>query len=186
SIAVLRCLTTGKCIKHQVFTLAFTRDAVISCVAWVIGARTVQARGLALEPDRFTGGTMAERSHRLVIVGGGAGGLELAVRLARQGEEDVLLIDDGQTHVWKPRLHKLAAGMRRGQVDELDYAGLAMQWGFAFERGTLADIDPGQNMLTLAAMAAGRRQAAVAERRIGYEALVLALGGVTPDMGVVS
>ena len=47
--------------------------------------------------------------HRIVIVGGGAGGLELATRLGdtlgRRGQADVVLIDRARTHVWKPKLH---------------------------------------------------------------------------------
>jgi len=127
---------------------------------------------------------METRSHRIVIVGGGAGGLELAVRLAAGGEKGVLLIDSSRTHVWKPRLHELAAGMRRGQVDVLDFAGLAAKWGFAFERGTLTNIDSQSNTITLAKLDDGDGHVYVGERSIGYQALVLALGGVTPDMGV--
>lgn len=127
---------------------------------------------------------MQSRCYRIVIVGGGAGGLELAVRLARDGQKGVLLIDSSTTHVWKPRLHEMAAGVRRGQLGAIDYAGLAAQRGFAFERGTLADVDPDANTITLAALDGAYDQTAVAQRRIGYEALVLALGGVTPDMGI--
>lgn len=126
---------------------------------------------------------METRTHRTVIVGGGAGGLELAVRLATGGERNVLLIDRSTTHVWKPRLHEMAVGMQDGQLGELDYAGLAARWGFAYERGTLSDIDPDQNTLTLAAEDGDDGRAPLNERRIGYQALVLAVGGVTPDMG---
>lgn len=127
---------------------------------------------------------MQARSEGLVIVGGGAGGLELAVRLAKAGRSDVRLIDNGETHIWKPRIHELAAGLRRGQVDELDYAGLAEHWGFAFERGELCDVDPTTRELTLAAIHGRDGRTLVGERKIAYRALVLALGGVTPDMGV--
>lgn len=126
---------------------------------------------------------MQPRSYRIVIVGGGAGGLELAVRLAKGGEKGVLLIDSSPTHVWKPRLHEMATGTRRGQLGELDYAGLAAQWGFAFERGTLSGIDPDATTITLAALDSAHDRTAVAQRHIGYDSLVLALGGVTPDFG---
>jgi NADH dehydrogenase len=57
------------------------------------------------------GGTKPSR-HRVVIVGGGAGGLELATRLGnRLGRRiDVTLIDRERVHVWKPKLHEIAAG----------------------------------------------------------------------------
>lgn len=125
--------------------------------------------------------TTSACSDRLVIVGGGAGGLELALRLAKSGREDVLLIDRSATHVWKPRIHELAAGLRRGHVEELDYAGLGEQWGFAFEQGALCDIAPATKTITLAAIGDGR--ILVPERKLRFRALVLALGGVTPDMG---
>ena len=57
------------------------------------------------------------RPHRIVIVGGGAGGLELATRLGdtlgRRGKADVTLIDRNRTHIWKPKLHEIAAGRLR-------------------------------------------------------------------------
>ncbi len=52
--------------------------------------------------------------HHVVIVGGGAGGLELATRLGdtlgRRGKAIITLIDKSKTHVWKPLLHEIAAG----------------------------------------------------------------------------
>ena len=45
-------------------------------------------------------------THRIVIVGGGAGGLELATRLGKtlgkRGKASVLLVDANLTHIWKP------------------------------------------------------------------------------------
>ncbi len=52
--------------------------------------------------------------HRILVVGGGAGGLELATRLGdklgRRGKADVTLIDKARVHLWKPLLHEIAAG----------------------------------------------------------------------------
>ncbi|HEY7761025.1 MAG TPA: NAD(P)/FAD-dependent oxidoreductase, partial [Burkholderiales bacterium] len=52
--------------------------------------------------------------HRIVIVGGGAGGLELATRLGdrlgRRKRAIVTLVDKSRTHLWKPLLHQVAAG----------------------------------------------------------------------------
>lgn len=119
-----------------------------------------------------------------MIVGGGAGGLGLAVRLAKNGQNGVLLIDRNDTHIWKPRIHELAAGLRRGYVDELGYAGLAEHWGFAFERGELCDVDTDTRHITLSEVRGRDGETLIEKRNIAYKALVLALGGVTPDMGV--
>ncbi|MGA0073486.1 MAG: NAD(P)/FAD-dependent oxidoreductase, partial [Steroidobacteraceae bacterium] len=42
---------------------------------------------------------------RIVVVGGGAGGLELVTRLGnrlgRKGKAEIILIERGRTHFWK-------------------------------------------------------------------------------------
>jgi NADH dehydrogenase FAD-containing subunit len=69
------------------------------------------------------------QKHRVVIVGGGAGGLELATRLGdtlgRRGHADITLIDKNRTHVWKPKLHEIAAGSMDLSVHEVDYLAQA-------------------------------------------------------------
>jgi NADH dehydrogenase FAD-containing subunit len=52
---------------------------------------------------------------QIVVVGGGAGGLELVRRLgARLGRKDfdIILVERNHTHVWKPLLHEVAAVQR--------------------------------------------------------------------------
>ncbi|KEZ79372.1 FAD-dependent pyridine nucleotide-disulfide oxidoreductase [Salinisphaera hydrothermalis C41B8] len=120
----------------------------------------------------------------MVIAGGGAGGLELAVRLAGQPGIGVFLVDQSPTHIWKPRLHEMAAGARRGMVDEMEYAGLAERWGFVFVQGSLRDIAPDARRIELDAMEDGEGHRVVGERELEYDVLVLAIGGVTPDLGV--
>ena len=60
-----------------------------------------------------------------MVVGGGAGGLELATKLGdrfgRKGSADVTLIDCNRTHVWKPKLHEIAAGSMDLSAHEVDY-----------------------------------------------------------------
>ena len=52
--------------------------------------------------------------HRVVIVGGGAGGLPLATalgdKLGRRGKAAITLVDRAETPVWKTLLHEVAAG----------------------------------------------------------------------------
>lgn len=120
---------------------------------------------------------------RIIIIGGGAGGLELATRLVRQGIKDLLLIDRQEAHVWKPRLHELASGVS-AHDERYDYSSLAEHWGFEFQQGSLQDIDPEQRRITLEVVRNDNGVELVPQRHLGYQALVLALGGVTPDMGV--
>ena len=63
--------------------------------------------------------------HQIVIVGGGAGGLELATRLGdklgKRGQAAITLIDKTRSHVWKPKLHEIAAGSMDIGVHEVDF-----------------------------------------------------------------
>ena len=78
----------------------------------------------------------------IVIVGGGAGGLELAAQLGRQlgktlGGERVLLIDKFPFHIWKPTLHEVAAGTLDAHQEGLSYTVLARRNYFSFTMGEL-------------------------------------------------
>ena len=57
---------------------------------------------------------MTQNLHHIVIVGGGAGGLELATQLGetfgKTHKAKITLIDQNLTHIWKPLLHEIAAG----------------------------------------------------------------------------
>jgi NADH dehydrogenase len=52
--------------------------------------------------------------HDVVVVGGGAGGLELATQLGeslgKSGRARITLVDRSRTHIWKPLLHSFATG----------------------------------------------------------------------------
>ena len=56
----------------------------------------------------------SRRLHKIVVVGGGAGGLELVTNLGRRlGKKRLALptlVDGNSTHVWKPLLHEVATG----------------------------------------------------------------------------
>jgi NADH dehydrogenase FAD-containing subunit len=59
----------------------------------------------------MTQSTVCNSLHRIVIVGGGAGGLELATRLGKSlgksGKAKIILVDSTLTHIWKPFYTKL-------------------------------------------------------------------------------
>ncbi|MEM6742790.1 MAG: NAD(P)/FAD-dependent oxidoreductase [Pseudomonadota bacterium] len=129
----------------------------------------------------------AEQKTQIVVVGGGAGGLELARRLgARYGREkhDVILVDRNRTHVWKPLLHEVAAGSLDANLDEVGYGGHAARWGYRFFNGALAKIDREAREITTAPMVDERGAEIVGAHPIRYDWLVLAFGGVSNDFGV--
>lgn len=84
-------------------------------------------------------------SHRIVIVGGGAGGLELATRLGKtlgkRGTASVMLVDANLTHIWKPLLHEVAAGSLNSSEDELNYVAQAKWNHFEFQLGRMSGLD---------------------------------------------
>lgn len=57
---------------------------------------------------------MQSTLHKIVVVGGGAGGLELATHLGKRlGLKRLALptlVDGSPTHIWKPLLHEVATG----------------------------------------------------------------------------
>ena len=68
---------------------------------------------------------ITSQKERIVVVGGGAGGLELVVRLARKLKRDrnvdVVLIDKNPSHIWKPLFHEVATGSMNSHHDEASY-----------------------------------------------------------------
>ena len=80
--------------------------------------------------------------HRIVIVGGGAGGLELASKLGRRlGAEQVTLVDQQLFHIWKPSLHEVAAGTLDIHQEGLSYEMLAHDNRFSFCLGAMTALD---------------------------------------------
>lgn len=126
-------------------------------------------------------------SHRIVIVGGGAGGLELATRLGRtlgkRGQARITLVDANLTHIWKPLLHEVAAGSLNSSEDELNYVAQAKWNRFEFQLGRMSGLDRATRQITLAATLDERGGVLVPERQLGYDSLVIAVGSTTNDFG---
>ena len=123
--------------------------------------------------------------HRIVIVGGGAGGLELATRLGRtlgrKKQADILLIDARMTHIWKPLLHEVAAGSLNSYSDELNYLAQASWNHFRFQPGTMAGLNREKKTITLAPTSDNNDIPLLPERQIEYDSLVIAVGSHTND-----
>lgn len=117
----------------------------------------------------------------IVIVGGGAGGLELAATLGRKlgrkrGPERVLLIDRAIFHIWKPTLHEVAAGTLDTHQEGLSYAILARRNHFSFALGELGGLDVAGKRLTLKQIRDEDGRTVVPERAISFTWAVLAIG----------
>ena len=126
-------------------------------------------------------------AHRVVIVGGGAGGLELATKLGdRYGRGDrvhATLVDRSRTHLWKPLLHEVAAGSMNMHDHQLDYLAQARWHHFTFALGALAGLDRGAREITAARVLDDEGAEILPERRIGYDTLVIAIGSESNDFG---
>lgn len=127
------------------------------------------------------------RKTQIVVVGGGAGGLELVARLgARLGRDayDVILLERNRTHIWKPLLHEVAAGSLDANLDEVGYRAHGRRWGYRFFLGTLQDIDRERREVVVAPLHDDDGAQIMAEHRIRYDYLVVAIGSVSNDFGI--
>ena len=124
---------------------------------------------------------------RIVIVGGGAGGLALATqlgqKLGRRRLAEVTLVDAARTHVWKPLLHQLAAGSFDTHAEEIEYLAQARWNHFRFRLGSLVGIDRAARTLQLAASHDARGAEITPPQTVAYDTLVLAVGSHTNDFG---
>jgi len=123
---------------------------------------------------------------QIVVVGGGAGGLELVRRLgAKFGREryDIILVERNQTHIWKPLLHEVAAGSLDANLDEIGYRSHGHRWGYRFFYGSLETIDRANRQVVIAPILDEEGHEVIAQHRIRYDYLVLAFGAVSNDFG---
>jgi NADH:ubiquinone reductase (H+-translocating) len=125
--------------------------------------------------------------HRIVIVGGGAGGLELATRLGdrlgRKGRAEVTLVDKARSHIWKPKLHEVAAGSMDVGLHEVSYRAQAHWHGFRFRVGELAGLDRERREVHVAPYVDEDGVQLTPARSFGYDTLVIAIGSQSNDFG---
>lgn len=129
----------------------------------------------------------AKAPHRIAIVGGGAGGLELAVhlgkRLGKREKAHVTLIDASRTHLWKPLLHQVAAGTLDSHSDEMEYLAIARDNHFTFRLGRMDGLDRAKKEVCLAPTYDENGELILPRRFIPYDTLVIAVGSQTNDFG---
>jgi NADH dehydrogenase len=125
--------------------------------------------------------------HRIVVVGGGAGGLALATRLGdglgKRQLAQVTLIDMKRTHFWKPRLHEVAAGSMNLGTHELSYMAQAHWHNFTDRIGEVTGLDRRRRVVHVRPHVDERGEAVTPVREFAYDTLVLAVGSQTNDFG---
>ena len=126
-------------------------------------------------------------THRVVIVGGGAGGLELATKLGdslgRHKRADITLIERARSHFWKPHLHELAAGSMDLRVYETDYLAQSHWHHFRYLIGAMTGLDRGARQVHVAPFVDEDGDTVTTARGISYDTLVIAVGSRTNDFG---
>ena len=122
---------------------------------------------------------------RILVVGGGAGGLELVTQLGRKlGRHDkavINLIDSKLTHLWKPLLHEVAAGTLNPHENEINYFNHAAKNHYHFYLGEVIALDRKNKCLTLATYKNAKQQVIIPEREVAYDILIFAVGSETND-----
>ena len=119
--------------------------------------------------------------HRIVIVGGGAGGLELATSLGDKLGKlvSVVLVDRSSIHIWKPLLHEVAAGSMDANAHQLEYAAQARWHRFVFQQGELLGLDRTRKTITVGSVIDESGLELMPQRQVEYDTLVLSIGSVT-------
>lgn len=143
----------------------------------VTGERTGAAAPAGVQPKKT----------QIVVVGGGAGGLELAARLGKKfGREryDIILLEKNPTHIWKPLLHEVAAGSLDANLDEVGYRGHGYLCGYRFFLGAMQGVDRERREVLVAPLQDENGAEIMGEHRIRYDYLVIAVGSVANDFGV--
>ena len=125
--------------------------------------------------------------HHIVVIGGGAAGLELVTQLgdsfARDKRARITLVDRSRTHIWKPLLHSIAAGSLRRSQHELNYMAQGHWHNFHSRNGEMTGLDRAAKTITLAPTVDDEGREISPESQISYDTLILAVGSVTNDFG---
>ncbi len=125
---------------------------------------------------------------KIIIVGGGAGGLELATKLGntlgKKNKAEIILVDCNPSHLWKPLLHEVAAGSLDYSVDAISYLAHASNHYFHFQLGSLTNIDRKKKTITLEIIHDKKGKALISEKKLDFNILVMALGSVSNDFSI--
>jgi len=125
---------------------------------------------------------MKSKTHKIVIVGGGAAGLELATYLGRKlgksGNAEITLLDASSTHIWKPLLHEVSAGTL-DSAEEIEYLAHAHRNHFLFRLGRMEALNRQAKEIYVSPTLNDNGHVLIPRRTLVYDTLVLAVGSVS-------
>lgn len=125
--------------------------------------------------------------HKIVIVGGGASGLELATglgrKLGKKGLAEVTLIDATSTHIWKPLLHEVAAGSL-DEKEQVEYLAQAYRNHFRFRLGRMEALDRNKKEVYVSPVLSDSGEELIPKRTFGYDTLVMSVGSVSNTFNI--
>jgi sulfide:quinone oxidoreductase len=87
--------------------------------------------------------------HRVVVIGGGNGGVSVAARLRRLGVEDIALVEPREQHLYKPLFSHVAGGTARARVTVRPQREVTPR-GVHWVQDAVTAIDPDANSVSLA------------------------------------
>lgn len=124
----------------------------------------------------------------IVIVGGGVAGMEIATQLGhRLGKTDkaqITLIDKDSSHIWKPILHKIAAGTNDLSQQQVSFVAHASQHHFTYSPGEMSSLDRCNKLIHLEPITMLDGSVAVNKRTIAYDILIMAVGSCANDFNI--
>jgi NADH dehydrogenase len=125
--------------------------------------------------------------HRVLIVGGGAAGLELASQLGgrfgKRGKASVTLVDRTRLHVWKPLLHEIASGSLSNETDSVEFIAHARRHHYRYRIGSVVGLNRAKHRVYVAPSIDEDGRQIIPPRVLGYDTLVVAVGSVCNDFG---
>jgi len=131
---------------------------------------------------------MSDKAHHVVIVGGGAGGLELATHLGKKiGKRKtvkITLLDFNRTHIWKPLLHEVAAGTFDSYENQVEYIAQAKSNHFEYRQGRMYKLDRKSRTVFLEPTYSESGEEIIPERQFSYDTLIMSVGSVSNDFGI--
>ncbi len=130
---------------------------------------------------------MAEKLS-IVIVGGGVAGMEIATQLGnhlgRTEQCVITLIDKDSSHIWKPILHKIAAGTNDLSQQQVSFVAHASQHGFIYSPGEMSGIDRQKKCVYLEPIKMLDGSLAMEARTVHYDILIIAVGSCANDFNI--